>query len=76
VILFSCSIMAYHCSVQVDASPSLLDVSEMYRPEERFKEKAAFRDYTKVDMSTDYTDKKENEIFLIYKKIQIGSVAK
>ncbi len=29
-------------------APSLLDVSEMYRPEERFKDKAAFRDYTKV----------------------------
>jgi hypothetical protein len=37
-------------SVKVEASPSLLDVSEMYRPEERFKEKAAFRDYTKVDI--------------------------
>jgi hypothetical protein len=49
-------------SVQVEATPSLLDVSEMYRPEERFKEKAAFRDYTKVFMATDYTDKKENEI--------------
>ena len=24
----------------------------------------------------DYTDKKENEIFLIYKEIQMGSVAK
>jgi hypothetical protein len=43
--------IAYDCFVQVEASPSLLDVSEMYRPEERFKEKAAFRDYTKVDMS-------------------------
>jgi hypothetical protein len=37
-------------SVQVEASPSLLDVSEMYRPEERFQAKAAFRDYTKVDI--------------------------
>ncbi len=48
-------------SVQVEASPSLLDVSEMYRPEERFKEKTAFRDYTKVDISTEYTDKKEKK---------------
>jgi hypothetical protein len=52
--------------MQVEATPSLLDVSEMYRPEERFKEKAAFRDYTKVYVSTDYTHKKENEIFIIY----------
>jgi hypothetical protein len=52
-------------SAQVEATPtpSLLDVSEMYRPEERFKEKAAFRDYTKVDMSTDYTDKKKKTKF-------------
>jgi hypothetical protein len=32
--------------------------------------------YVNVEKDSFYTDKKENKIFLIYKEIQIGAVAK
>jgi len=36
----------------------------------------AYRESSKLLISRGYTDKKENKIFLIYKEIQSGAVAK
>jgi hypothetical protein len=40
------------------------------------KERKCEGNWKKVNVWTRYTDKKENQIFLIYKEIQSGAVAK